>query len=55
MFMVPSMIHFLAPLEIREESDLLPSNNESAPSKIDLPDPVSPVMAVSPGPNSRSR
>ena len=50
-----STTDFDPPSDITFVSARPPMTRESAPSIIDFPAPVSPVMMVRPGPNSRSR
>ena len=49
---LPSMMHFLLPARITLLFDLLPKSSCNAPTTIDLPAPVSPVMTLKPRLNS---
>ncbi len=51
---VPSMMAFFAPVRRASVLARSPSSRPSAPSRIDLPAPVSPVMMLSPLSNSTS-
>ena len=49
-----STMHLLAPLRIAFTSALCPRSNPIAPSMMDFPAPVSPVMTEKPGSNAIS-